>query len=63
MLPIGRSAGTAGGPPVYVKNYDEAGESETYSGYAEGIPVEQYPSRRQQQIPLRYGRVLVYSEF
>jgi hypothetical protein len=28
---------------------NEAGNEEAYSGYAEGIPVERYPSRRQQQ--------------
>jgi hypothetical protein len=43
---VGLSAGGAGCPPVFV-NFDEAGESETNSGYAEGIPVEKYPSRRQ----------------
>jgi hypothetical protein len=35
--------------PPSPKGYTEVGESETNSGYAEGIPVEKYPSRRQQQ--------------
>jgi hypothetical protein len=35
--------------PPSPKGYAEAGESETNSGYAEGIPVERYPSRRQRK--------------